>query len=291
MRKVLNLLDVSPSTYYYKSKSSAQREKATKSSDIKSYNESFSDEEILAEIIKYRKEFPTYGIPRMTALLKHKSGMIVNHKRIYMIMKENGLLLKRKRFKTQRKKACKAIATAPKQHWQTDMTKFEIPGFGWVYLFLVIDIFSRKIVGWHPSDRARANDALEALEMALREELWPNTSSYLRHLTLRSDNGCQYLSRTFFNYIEKVKNFVVIRHELTGYNQPEGNAYVERSIRTIKEEEIWLQEYKCFSEAKHRIGRFIDFYNKERMHSALEYLSPEQYIKSLYTRNSLAANF
>jgi hypothetical protein len=62
--------------------------------------------------------------------------------------------------------------------------------------------------------------------------------------------GCQYLSKTFFEYIKKLKNFVVIHHELPGYNQPEGNAYVERSIRTVKEGEIWLQEYKPLSKPK-----------------------------------------
>ena len=290
MRKVLNLLKVSPSTYYYKGKSGVRKQGVSRSTDGIITDAPLSDEEVLREIKKYRKQFPTYGVPRMTALLKHKSNMKVNHKRVYRIMKENHLVLKRKRFKSKRTRARKAFATAPNLHWQTDMTKFQIPGFGWVFLFLVVDIFSRKIVGWHLSTRARAKDALVALEMAIRKELWPKVSSYAWHLTLRSDNGCQYLSRTFFNYINKIKNFVVIRHELTGYNQPEGDAYVERTIRTVKEEEIRLQEYESFSEAKEGISRFIEFYNKERMHSALGYMSPEQYIESLYTRLPKAVN-
>ena len=80
------------------------------------------------------------------------------------------------------------------------------------------------------------------------------------------------------------------KDELTGYNQPEGNAYVERTIRTVKEEQIWLQEYESLFEAKENIPRFMDFYNKERMHSALGYMSPEQYIKTLFTRFPRAAN-
>jgi len=290
VRKVLTLLEVSPSTYYYKGKSGGGKSGVSGWGDGKTAATPASDEEVLREIKKYREQFPTYGVPRMTALLKHKSNLNVNHKRVYRIMKENHLVLKRRRFKSKRTKARKAYATAPNQHWQTDMTKFQIPGFGWVFLFLVVDIFSRKIVGWHLGTRARAKDALAALEMAIRKELWPKVSSYAWHLTLRSDNGCQYLSRTFFNYIQKIRNFVVICHELTGYNQPEGDAYVERTIRTVKEEEIWLQEYESFSEAKEGISRFIEFYNKERMHSALGYMSPEQYIEGLYTRLPRAAN-
>lgn len=169
MRKVLNLLKVSPSTYYYKGKSGVRKPRVSRSNDGIITDAPLSDEEVLREIKKYRKQFPTYGVPRMTALLKHKGKMRVNHKRVYRIMKENHLVLKKKRFKSKRTRARKAFATAPSQHWQTDMTKFQIPGFGWVFLFLVVDIFSRKIVGWHLSARARAKDALLALEMAIRK--------------------------------------------------------------------------------------------------------------------------
>jgi len=279
VRRVLDLLGISPSTYYCKVGNTASHKRCSQRGD---HEEGLSDEVILKEITEYRKKFPTYGVPRMTALLRNRSNMKVNHKRVYRIMKENALLLERKRFKAKRKKARKAIATAPNQHWQTDMTKFEIPGFGWVFLFLVVDIFSRKIVGWHLSTRARARDALMALEMALRQELWPSVCYGVRHLVLRSDNGCQYLSRAFFEYIHKIRNFVVIQHELTGYNQPEGNAYVERTIRTVKEEEIWLNEYGGFFEARGGIERYIKFYNEERIHSALGYISPIEFINSLY---------
>ena len=138
-----------------------------------------------------------------------------------------------------------------------------------MFLFLIGDIFSRKIVGWHLSTRARAKVTLAALDIASRKELYPKACSYAWHLTLRSNNACQYLSKTFFEYIQKLKNFVVIHHELPGYNQPEGNAYVERTIRTVKEGEIWLQEYKPLSKPKEDIPRFIHFYNKERVHSTL----------------------
>lgn len=281
-------MNVSPATYYYKANPGVRKNGVSRSSG--SDNDRLPDERILKEIIEYRKKFPTYGIPRMTALLKYKAHMRVNHKRVYRIMKDNRLVLTRKRFKAKRARARKALATAPNQHWQTDMSKFQIPGFGWVFLFLVVDVFSRKIVGWHLGTRARAKDAIKALEMAIRKELWPKACSYAWHLTLRSDNGCQYLSRRFFDYIQKIKSFVLIHHELTGYNQPEGNAYVERTIRTLKEEEIWLQEYESLSEARENIPRFIEFYNKERMHSALGYMSPEQYVESLYSRFPRAVN-
>ncbi|MBW2138513.1 MAG: SDR family oxidoreductase [Deltaproteobacteria bacterium] len=107
----MNLLKVSPSTYYYKGKSGVRKQGVSRSNDGIITAAPLSDEEVLREIKKYRKQFPTYGVPRMTALLKHKSNMKVNHKRVYRIMKENHLVLKRKRFKTKRTRARKAFAT------------------------------------------------------------------------------------------------------------------------------------------------------------------------------------
>jgi hypothetical protein len=88
------------------------------------------------------------------------------------------------------------------------------------------------------------------LEVAIREELWPWVCNGLRHLVFPIDNGCQYLSRPFFEYIRKSRNFAVIQHELTGHDQPEGDAHVERTIPAVKEREVCFNEYEGFFEAR-----------------------------------------
>ncbi len=98
-------------------------------------------------------------------------------------------------------------------------------------------------------------------------------------LVLRTDNGCQFTSRRFVETL-RVHD---ITHSRTGYNNPEGNAMVERFYRTLKEEEVWLKEYQVIREAAGAIHRFIDFYNNERIHSSLDWLTPAQYLKKWET--------
>jgi putative transposase len=85
-----------------------------------------------------------------------------------------------------------------------------------------------------------------------------------QNLTIRSDNGCQMTSKRFV----KVLRDCGITHERTGFNNPDANAFIERWFRTLKEEVVWLNEYRTFDEAKQDIERYIQFYNTERLHSA-----------------------
>jgi len=101
-------------------------------------------------------------------------------------------------------------------------------------------------------------------------------------LTLRSDNGSQPCSRRFVEYLGTCG----ITGQYTGYDAPDDNAYVERVIRTIKEEEVWLNSYETFLEAHEAMERYIDYYNQERIHSALDYKTPNEVAASYVTRKA-----
>ena len=161
--------------------------------------------------------------------------------------------------------------TKPDQSWQIDMTSFELSDLRRVYLTVVIDCFSRQIVGWTLDPRCRASEWIAAVRQGLefRRRLSPESCG---GLVLRSDNGAQPCSRKFVAFLSQHG----IKGEYTGYDAPDDNAYVERVIRTIKAEEVWLNSYDSFPEAHQAIENYINFYNQERIHQALEHKTPNQ---------------
>lgn len=167
------------------------------------------------------------------------------------------------------------------EHWQADMTKIWCGNDGWGYVFGVIDAYDRELIGYHFSLTCRTDDLLGALDEALvyRFAEGPGPG-----LALRTDNGPQITSRRFRGVLAACQ----IAHERTGYNNPDGDAYIERFFRTLKEEEVWLHDYRSFAEASEAIARFIAYYNAERPHQALGYLSPQEFraqqVRSLLTK-------
>jgi putative transposase len=187
-------------------------------------------------------------------------------------MKENELLVPQKRYQAKRQPAGrKPRAQRPCQFWGIDMTKFIIPGLGWAYRVIVLDWFSRKVVGWRLSVRCRTQEWRVALEEAVLQE-FPNGVRG-QGLRLVSDNGCQPSSRSFL----KVTASLDIEPVFTSYNNPKGNAETERFMRTLKEELLWLEEFAGLDEAQEKLSAWIDFYNQRYLHSALGYKSPMEY--------------
>jgi putative transposase len=138
-------------------------------------------------------------------------------------------------------------APHPNHVWQSDMTKvWAGPSVGWAYLVSVIDCCTREIVGWDLSLLCRTEEALAALNRAVLEVL--PFGSRGTGLTLTIDNGTQFTSA---RYVETL-NQLGITHRRTAYNHPEGNSYIERFHRSLKEEEVWLNEYQNFDQAEHR---------------------------------------
>ena len=233
-----------------------------------------SGDSALREIIRslcQKDRHQTYGHRRIRALLLRHYGFTVNHKTVYRIMRELGLLQERVWRRPYRPKRIERMQPSkPNQGWQIDMTCFELADQQRVYLTVVIDCFSRQIVGWTLDRRCRASEWIAALRQGL--EFCRLSDESCRDLVLRSDNGAQPCSQKFVAFLSQQG----IKGEYTGYDAPDDNAYVERVIRTIKEEEVWINSYESFPEAHQAIENYINFYNQERIHQALEYKTPNQ---------------
>ena len=239
------------------------------------------DAKLLSSIKEIKQRHPFWGYRRVRAWLKYREGLPVGYKRVYRLMKENELLVPQTRYRAKRRSAGhKPRAVRPRQFWGIDMTKFLIPGLGWAYLVIVLDWFSRKVVGWRLSVRCRTQEWREALEEAVLQEFPHGVRG--QGLKLVSDNGCQPSSSSFL----KVTATLDIEQIFTSYNNPKGNAETERFMRTMKEELLWLEEFAGLEEAREKLSTWIDFYNHHYLHSSLGYQSPREY-EQLYQEENL----
>jgi len=134
----------------------------------------------------------------------------------------------------------------------------------------VIDCCTREIVGWNLSHRCRTEDALAAVEQAVLNRL-PEGSREAQ-LTLTTDNGTQFTSSRFLETLTRLG----ITQRRTAYHHPEGNSYIERFHRSLKEEEVWTAEYRSMEEAHGSIARWIEEYNRDRPHRGLGDRTPHE---------------
>jgi len=155
------------------------------------------------------------------------------------------------------------------------MTKFIVDKLGWVYLVVVLDWYTRKIVGYHIGLQSKSTDWLDALDMAVKEQCPLGARKYQLHLM--SDNGSQPTSKAFINACGVLK----IEQAFTSYNNPKGNANTERVIRTIKEDCIWINEWESLEKTQKSIKKWIHDYNYLYPHSALNYLSPVEFEQNI----------
>ena len=213
-----------------------------------------------------------YGYRRVAWWLQRKKGLPVNRKRVLRVMRERGLLVRSRRLRARRKKEWGRVEAAePNQIWQSDMTKIWAgPAVGWAYLVSVIDCCTREIVGWNLSHRCRTEDALTAVEQAVLARL-PEGSRAAK-VTLTTDNGTQFTSSRFLETLGRLG----ITHRRTAYHHPEGNSYIERFHRSLKEEEVWTAEYRSLEEARTSIARWIEEYNHDRPHRGVGNRTPHE---------------
>ena len=187
-------------------------------------------------------------------------------------MHELGLTRPKIRYKpTRPRRVEKMRPVGPNRGWQIDMTSFTLSDLTPLYLVLVTDCYTRGIVGWTLERRSRAGEWICALRMAL-ELQGLTTKEACSQLVVRSDNGSQPCSKKFVEYLGKMG----VRGEYTGYNAPDDNAYVERLIRTVKEEEIWANAYETVSEARASVEAYVNYYNQDRIHSGVGYRTPNE---------------
>lgn len=235
--------------------------------------------EVKNEMQKIAVEFPRYGYRRMTIEL-HNRGYYVNHKRVLRLMKEDNLLCAKKHFKpltTDSNHNHKVYPNLirdleimqPNQVWASDITYIQLID-EFVYLAVVLDLFTRKCIGWQLGRHIDTQLTLTALDKAIEDRWTPDLQDIIHH----SDQGVQYASNL---YVDRLKNHG-FHISMSRKGNPYDNAFVESFIKTLKYEEVYLNEYETFSDALENIGRFInDVYNKKRLHSSLGYKSPEAF--------------
>jgi len=214
---------------------------------------------------------PSWGIRRVRAFIRKHTGLELGRKRTARIMSEHHLLCSRLTKRVHRTTRKRMTATRINQVWSTDMTSFMLTTGVPLFLVLVMDIFTRRIVGWHLNHRCRAKEWLNALHQALCVE-FPNGPRN-EGLTVRMDNGCQPTSNAYIDTLQTCG----ITGEWVGFNCPEQNAHIESVIGTLKQDWLWLEECETFDEAHELCLRAITEYNQDHPHSNLNMLSPNEF--------------
>ncbi len=271
VRRMCEVLKVSPSGYYdWRSRTPSQRQQA-------------NDRLLEAIRQEYEASRQSYGSPRIHAALKQR-GIQVGRKRIARLMQADGLAGKTPRRKhpvtTQREPGALAApnllaqdftAIRPDEIWLADLTYIDTIE-GWLYLALVMDLFSRTIVGWSMADHMRAELVEQALHMALGRRF--PTSDLLHH----SDQGSQYTSA--------LARGLLALHDIQVSMSAAGNCYdnapMESLIGTLKTECV-TDTFETRAEARLVIFEYIEvWYNRQRLHSSLGYLSPAAFERQFY---------
>lgn len=256
------------------------------------------DTRILTEIEQIKKEHPFWGYRRIWAYLKYRQDKNYNRKRIYRIMKEHNLLVKpNSRLKAKREKnpnKSKPHASRPNQFWGIDMTKVLIPNFGWIYLIIVLDWFSKKLIGYYISSRCRTQEWLDAFspkanppqaENNACDNQFPQGITFKqKELFLVSDNGSQPTSKLFMQACYNLG----IKQIFASYNNPKGNADTERIMRTIKEDFVWTREFSSPIEFAKEFKLWVDDYNNDFPHSSLKYQTPLEFEREYFEKEHLA---
>jgi transposase InsO family protein len=259
------LTGLARSTYYYHSKRNVEVQLET---DLKLVS----------------GQHPTYGTRRITHQLRRQPyGYDINRKHTQRLMRRNGLLRAVKRRKCRTTNSAHPypryknlvdglVITRPDQVWVSDITYIRL-GQEFVYLAVVMDVYTRAIRGWMLSRSLDGELTLNALKQAL-ELHCPE----IHH----SDQGVQYAAIPYTKLLKAHD----IQISMAAVGKAEENGYAERLMRTIKEEEVDLSDYQNFEDSYHQIGRFMeDVYMSKRIHSSLGYLTPVEFETAFWLLN------
>lgn len=253
------------------------------------YNPEWEDNDacLREEIQGVCLEFPFYGYRRVTKEL-FRRDIPVNHKKVNRIMKEDGLICRRKRaFRPVTTDSnhnyniypnlIKNLEVTGLNHvWVADITYIRLPN-GFAYLAAIIDIFSRKCIGWALSRNIDTILTLNALDMAISKRRSLGFNGLIHH----SDRGVQYASN---DYVELLRKYGV-SISMSRSGNPYDNAYMESFNKTLKVEEVYIKEYASFEDAYKNIKHFIELvYNIKRLHSSLNYVPPEEFEREVLAK-------
>jgi len=229
------------------------------------------------EIERIVTDCPAYGYRRVTRELERR-GVLVNHKRVLRIMREHSWLCRLVRSQPRTTQSDhqlpvfpnllpEARITALDQVWVADITYIRLQ-HEFIYLAVILDAHSRRVVGWNLSRRLDVSLTLLALESALQSrQIAPGV---LHH----SDRGVQYAAK---DYVAQAQAAGMVL-SMSRKGRPRDNPQAESFFRTLKTEQVYLSEYLDFADAYRQIGRFLnDVYNRERLHSKLGYRPPVEF--------------
>jgi putative transposase len=282
---VLRLIGVLESTYYARKKRLTEQPKPGEEivavgRPIPKYslttdNQRISDtqiEEWLMELVEGEEH--GYGYRNLAHALYVQHDLILGHKKAYRLCKKLGLLQNKpkKKFKHPRRIAKNRLVTGPNQLWQIDIKYGYVYGYDrFFFLFDMIDVFDRYIVGYHLGSSCDAKDVCATVKRALETRLKPGEAAPV----IRSDNGPQFLSHAFGDMCLDENR--PIEHERIPPKTPNMNAYIE-SFHSILERDVYSKDYfETFEEAYQRVHTYIEFYNQRRFHGSLHKMSPSQY--------------
>lgn len=272
LTKVCSLLNVSRSGYY----------------DwlIRTRNEPHRDlfeMKLKDEIQKIALEYLRYGYRRTTKEL-HRRGYPVNAKRVLKLMREDNLLCVKRIFRpmtTDSNHALKVypniakdmVVTGLNQLWVADITYIRLL-MEFIYLAVILDVFSRRCIGWELNRSLDTRLTLNALHRALETRKHEDLTGLVHH----SDQGVQYTS---WEYVDCLKTYG-IRISMSRRGNVYDNAFAESFIKTLKYEEVNISEYRTFQDACTNLPRFIEqVYNEKRLHSAIGYMPPIEFEKEV----------
>jgi putative transposase len=247
------------------------------------------DMKLREDMQKIAVEWPCYGSRRMARELRDR-GWDINRKRVQRLMREDNLLCVAKRkfvvttdsgheLKVYPNLAASMLLTDVDQLWIADITYIRLEE-EFVYLAVILDAYSRRVIGWHLGEGLDNSLTLTALRMALGER------TVRPGLVHHSDRGVQYASGDYTGLLEE--NGIAVSMSRKG--NPWDNAACESFMKTLKYEEVYRTEYRNLADAHARIGEFLEkVYNEKRLHSALDYRSPVQFESTLVKRTEPAA--